>query len=102
MLAPLLILVSVILALNVRACAANSNEIGAPIERGLDKSTNQNAQNRKHNSRPVRKKRRKGKKTEDKLQEQATSDQMHQQKVLKKVESNGGEDEKGCQQWKSK
>ena len=42
------------------------------------------------------------KETESKLQEQATSDQMHQQKVLKKVESNGGEDEKGCQQWKSK
>ena len=43
----------------------------------------------------------KEKKTEDKLQEQATSDQMHQQKVLKKVEGNGGEDEKVCEQRKS-
>ena len=42
------------------------------------------------------------KETKSKLQEQATSDKMHQQKVLKKVEGNGGEDEKVCEQRKSK
>ena len=62
--APLVVLVSVILALKGRTWAANSNEIGAPIERGLNKLSlpNQNAQNKRHNARPVRKKRRKGKK----------------------------------------
>ena len=62
--APLVVLVSVILALKGRTWAANSNEIGAPIQRGLNKLSlpNQNAQNRRHNARPVRKKRRKGKK----------------------------------------
>ena len=62
--APLVILVSVIFSLKGRTWAANSNEIGAPIQRGLNKLSlpNQNAQNKRHNARPVRKKRRKGKK----------------------------------------